>query len=466
MESNILYQLKGQKAMFLLFIFAFLIRLIFLFSFSAKNVYTDAVMYHNYAVNIALNNGYTDALVPPYDLNFFREPGNVYFIAAAYKTANFFGVELKHINPQIDKTGQGEIRNYHPEIYWARMFFALLEAISVIFLFKTLKKITSDANAFIVAFIYALFYPAFFFLATLMRESLLTSILIILNYFFVSFISDKKMYQLIIVGFLLGICILVFQAMVVLSIVLVSYLFIYKTQIRTLLKETLVLALICIITISPWLTKTYNYYSNIFVLKTFGVSLTTEMGSCMSEARMLEYCKGMSKKELNSYLSYLYELPSNKQFQYSIDGTFKLQRDSLRSILSKNQNYTFDKKLNFKLNQYQTAVSYFICPNYFSGIISSKLIHDASTVMKIIYIIPYVVLFLICILGVCGVFINFKLLMPYMSIHWTFMLFLLFIPGFGSEGRRFLPMFTLWIPAFVFLLQRVLYKFNSINKTK
>ena len=456
----------GPKAIFLLFIIALLIRTIFLFTYSAKNVYTDAVMYHNYAVNIAAGNGFTDAIEAPYDLNFFREPGNVYFIATAYNIASLCGVEIKHIDPENDKTGHDRIRNYHPEIYWARILFALLEAISVVFFYKTLKRITSDANAFIIALIYAFFYPAFFFVATLMRESLLTGTLIILNYYFVSYIFDRKTYQLIIVGILLGICILVFQAMVVLSILLVTYLFIYKIQFSGFIKESLLLAFICIITISPWMIKIYNYHSDIRVLKTFGVSLTTEMSGCMTEARMLECCKGMSKSELNDYLSYLYELPSNKQFQYSFDGTFKAQRDSLRSTLSKNPNYTFANRMKFKLLQYKTAVSYFICPNYFSGIISSKLINDAAGVLKIIYIVPYIMLFLMCILGVFGVFANFKQLLPYISIYWVFLILLLLMPWFGSEGRRFLPMFTLWLPAFVLQVQSIINKLKSTNKTK
>ena len=48
-----------------------------------------------------------------------------------------------------------------------------------------------------------------------------------------------------------------------------SYLFIYKIQFSGFIKESLLLAFICIITISPWMIKIYNYHSDIRVLKTF-----------------------------------------------------------------------------------------------------------------------------------------------------------------------------------------------------
>jgi hypothetical protein len=455
---------KKQYLVTLLFIVALFFRLSIAFLYDIKQVYTDAVMYHNYGVNIARGNGFSANVTAPFTTNFIREPGNNYFIGLAYKVSSFFGVPPTFIDPAKDKLPDYMITTVHPEIYWARAFYAVLEAIALVFFFLTLALFFKIRHAFYISLIFALFYPASFFVATLLRESLLTSILIILNFNFAAYLKKEKNIYLVYIGLLLGLSILVFQAMALLGGVICIYLFIlYRKKLAVAVKKTAIVGFICVTTIVPWLIRAYNYYPDIRVVKTFGTSLTLEMSGCMAAAFQLNGLGVMDEKALSKYLTGLYQLPSDQQFHFSIDGTFNRQTDSLQKILNDLPANTFQHRTSYKMKQYLIAFKYFLCPSYFSGVINTEKINNANNMRKLFYILPYTFLFLLVFLGLIGVFIYRNDFFP-MSLIYIFLFLLILInPFLGSEGRRMLPMFSLWVAGAYFFVIGFIFKKKLTN---
>jgi hypothetical protein len=454
--------MKNKYFILTLIIVSTVVRLLIVFSFSPKRISIDSVMYHNYAVNIVRGNGYTAAVSEPFSENFFREPGNNYFIALAYKMSTFFQNEIDYIIPGEGRISDDYINAYRPEIYWARLLFALLELIAIIFFYKTLSLFLTRKNAFIISLIFSLFYPSFYFVVTLLRESLITSVFIILNYWVLKYLNTNKVKYLIVVGVLLGLLILTFQAMVVVSLVLVAIIYINnKKDFVKVIKHTAIVAILSLLTIAPWMNKIYNYYPDIRVFKTFGVSLTMEMSSCMTNARLLKHFGHITKEELNSYLNGLYSLDSHTQFENSINDKFKNQADSLHQTLIHLDNYSISKKYSYFAKEYLGSLLHFICPNYFTGIISIQKMKEAGILLKIIYVSMYLILFFICISGFVGVIYNYRIFKPFVFLYFSFVILLIIIPGFGAEGRRFLPMFSLWIPSSYLLIRSMIIYMKS-----
>ena len=169
-----------KKKLGLLFLTAFVVRAIFCLSYNINELYPDAAGYHMYAVNL-INNGYFSPLESPTEDVFFREPATVYILKAAYQVASFFGVDVLPISDySIEKYA---VLEYHPEFYWGRLAFAFIDSISICFFFLTLLYFTTEKKATIVTVIYLLFFPCFFYLQTLLRDSFQVSLLLILNYF-------------------------------------------------------------------------------------------------------------------------------------------------------------------------------------------------------------------------------------------------------------------------------------------
>lgn len=65
-----------------------------------------------------------------------------------------------------------------------------------------------------------------FFLATLLRDSLQVSLLLILNYFFVRYLFKDSRFSLLIVGVLLGIAILTLKALAVIGLGIIVFMFV------------------------------------------------------------------------------------------------------------------------------------------------------------------------------------------------------------------------------------------------
>ncbi|MFT0290925.1 glycosyltransferase family 39 protein [Bacteroides thetaiotaomicron] len=69
-------------------------------------------------------------------------------------------------------------------------------------------------------------FHAFFFLQTLLRDSLQVSLLLILNYFFVRYLFKDSRFSLLIVGVLLGIAILTLKALAVIGLGIIVFMFV------------------------------------------------------------------------------------------------------------------------------------------------------------------------------------------------------------------------------------------------
>lgn len=119
-----------MKKLILLFLAAFFVRVIFCLSYDINELYPDVTAYHTYALNL-IENGYFSPLQSPTEDSFFREPVGPYILKAAYQIASFFSINASPIFGY--SMTEYAVLECHPEFFWARLLFSLIDSVSVCF---------------------------------------------------------------------------------------------------------------------------------------------------------------------------------------------------------------------------------------------------------------------------------------------------------------------------------------------
>ncbi len=92
--------------------------------------------------------------------------------------------------------------------------------------------------------------------------------------------------------------------------------------------------LIMIITVLPWLIRSYNSYPDLRILESFGTSLTPEYRNYMGAVSKATYYGLISKEQADSLEVVNFgNLSENKRFKVSLDGTLTRKKDSINSLI-------------------------------------------------------------------------------------------------------------------------------------
>lgn len=423
-----------KKKLILLFLLACVVRIVFCLSYDVYELYPDVKGYHMYAVNLIENGHYSYLQSPTADL-FFREPAGIYVLKMAYQIASVFGIEASPILGYSME--ECSVLEYHPEFYWGRIIFSLIDSLSVCFFFLTLLFFTTQRRAFIIACIYLLFFPLFFYLQTLLRDSFQVSLLLILNYFFVRYLFKGDRIALTLVGVLLGVAILTLKALAFIGLVIVAYIFIiHRKSIKRVFIDTTLVTVVSLLTITPWMIRVYNYYPDVKVVKELGTSLTYDLNEYCTSLRVLRFAGLIPVDESEEILVNTWGMDSKDQFTFSFNKEFEQKTDSIYSLMG-DMKQKYIKR--YRINSYRKAMENLLYPNALWGISSTSFVRQLNTFVSPVF-------FLMGMLGFVGLIFFFKKYWKGLMVYLSFIIILCFVPSFGDEGRRLLLFYSLWIP--------------------
>ncbi len=440
-----------------LFAIALIVRVIIAFSFNIHELAPDATGYHTYAVNLQKFNIHSNRAESPLTENFFREPGNNYFISYAYQIADWMGASVSYISKQ--EYVNGSIETQHSEFYFARLLYALLESIALIFFYKTLRYKLSSSTSFWISLVFALFVPYAFFVTTLLRDPLLSSLLLILNYYLVSYLEQGKRSSIIVSAIITGVLILVFQVMVLLLLfvpvfVVVIQCFTLKSILNSVLYSSVALMLIL-----PWMYKVYNYYPDARIVKSVGTSFTMELNNCVKSSRELAFFGGITPEKANNFNRSLWQLSSAEQFEKSFNGEFYRMSQDMQNRLNKQPSFTPMNYFKYKAGIYYASLKSLFCPYDF---LLTQQINKSEGALSLIFRMLY---YLMILLGVIGFFMFLMHIKRFLKMSFIFLFFcfiLMIMPGMGNEGRRLLPVFPYLLLGISLFVNGVFEKY--INK--
>lgn len=423
-----------RKELILLFLSACFVRIIFCISYDVYELYPDVKGYHMYAVNL-MENGYYSYLPSPTDDLFFREPAGIYVLKMAYQIASAFGVEASPILNYSMETCS--VLEYHPEFYWGRIMFSLIDSLSVCFFFLTLAFFTTKRRAFIIACIYLCFFPLFFYLQTLLRDSFQVSLLLILNYFFVRYLFKGERVALIFAGLLLGVAILTLKALAFIGLGIVAYIFIiHRKSIKRAFIDTILVTVVSLLTITPWMIRVYQYYPDVKVIKELGTSLTYDLNEYCTSLRVLRFAGLIPVDESEEILVNTWGLDSKDQFAFSFNKEFQLKTDSIYSLMGDKKQKYVNK---YRIDSYKKTIENLLYPNTLWGISSTSFVREMNTFVSPIF-------YLMGVLGFIGFIFFFRTYWKGLMVYLSLIIMLCFVPSFGDEGRRLLIFYSLWIP--------------------
>lgn len=433
-----------KKNLFLIFGVAFAVRAFFCLSYNIDELYPDVIGYHMYAFNL-IDNGYYSPLPSPVGDTFFREPVGPYILKIAYQIASFFGVDISPIsNYSFTKYA---VLEYHPEFYWGRLMFSLIDSVSICCFYLTLLYFTTQKKAMIVTAIYLIYFPCFFFLQTLLRDSFQVSLLLILNYFFVRYLFEMNRLFLLIVGLLLGVAILTLKALAVVGIGIIVFMFIiHRKTLKRFFVDAILVTIVSCLTITPWMVKVYNSYPDLKVFKELGTSLTFDLGEYCTAIRVLRLSELVSVEDSEKMLADTWAMDGSKQFALSFNDTFKQRADSVYSLMGENKEYYI---IRYKLNSYYRAMQNLIYPNNIWGILPTSFVFKLNKFVSPLFI-------LIGAFGFLGFLVYFRTYWKGLMVYSSLMVTLIFLPSFGDEGRRLLLFYSVWIPFSLLLIGKIM----------
>lgn len=223
-----------NRNIFLLLIFALIVRLYFVFIYPQFPVLADAKRYDVLGWNLASGNGFVNETG---ESELGRGPGYPFFLAVIYKV---FG------------------HSYH----YARFFQVLFSMCTLLLIFLLAKDAFGKNTAFL-SLIIASFYPPFLsYSGILYAETLFTFFIVLSSYLLLLGIRQKKWWIYILLGVASGCAVLVRSEFILLFLCFFALTIIYS---RENLNKFIYAALIAALVIAPWTIRNYKV-SGRFVL--------------------------------------------------------------------------------------------------------------------------------------------------------------------------------------------------------
>jgi hypothetical protein len=435
---------RGSKFQYCIYIFviAFVFRVFIINFYHTDTIAPDGTGYHEITYNYCEGLGYSLHEGEKY---FFREPGYPIFLSLSFKISKLFGNKTEHLS--IDK--DYKILNNAPEITIAKYLQALLDSFACVLFFLLISNILKNKYASLIAISFCFYYPYAIHVTDILRETLQSFLALGMCYALLRyFIFDKTKY-LIVTGVLWGLLNLIFQVSLILAISIPIFILIYKKNFIKAIRPSIIVVVVMLLTVSPWLIRSYNCYPDVRILKSFGTSLTPEYRNYYGSLEKAAYYGFVSENQMDSiFRSDLVNVSESIRFHHSWDGTIAQKTDSINTLV----NEPFISKR--KIKQYSISFYKAWFPTKIVDI-STKVFIKNRPLLAIILILPVLVISLFAFLGLIKYYPKF------FNIN---IVFTTFIPLFfilGTEYRRMLPVLP-----FIFLygMMGIIYFYNKCFK--
>ncbi|HCT29685.1 MAG TPA: hypothetical protein DIW31_02880 [Bacteroidales bacterium] len=443
--------------------FIFIISIIFYISIAlfvnTPFIGSDGRSYQRMAVNIAEGNGFSNSIAPPFEKQFFREPGYPCFFSIACSVNKLLGntnvaLEYKDDNP-------GYYEGSHPEIIILRILQAILASLTVLFFYKTLLFFLDPILSAIISFLFIFYLPFAIFVTFPQREILVTAILTFMGFLFIrSATSNKNLWFDILFGILAAVLVLTLQAYVfILPFFLIAHIVISKSFKKSAISATII-AGVFLLGVTPWIYRAYNEVNDLRVIKSFGVSYTYEYKK-FHDANAKAYYADLDGNAAfyKSKIVESYNESGKIMFEKSYNGFYTKYADSLNNVINQKALSSNFDWLKFKVKSivqinFRKAFFWPFWKPDFRKNISTILSEDSRLSIQIALAIGFFIGF-IALFGIILFIKKTWYFLPVFTFHF------LMIPLMADEGRRVLPFLPF---IFMFFVLSSIYLYYSIRK--
>lgn len=197
-------------------------------------IQADAVEYHQIALNLVQENGFSHQVDPPYKPNIRRTPLYPYFVAIHYA---LFG-----IMPFLILLTQ-----------------LIIGSITCVFTYQVGKLLFNENTALLASGLMAFHLPNVFYSNLLLTETLFTFLFILHSFSLIKFLKDGKLWTLVLSSIAIGLATLcrpISMFFPVISGILIV-LFFYKNR-RLIISYNMILGAIFILMLFPWLIRNHS----------------------------------------------------------------------------------------------------------------------------------------------------------------------------------------------------------------
>ena len=451
---------SNKKVITLLFLVSITLRVILINTYNQKKIPPDGTGYHTIAVNIVKGDGYSNSVSKPFEPYFFREPGYPVFISIIYKVYSFLGGDVNYLKGYKPHT-YSYIES-HEEIDFVKYSQALLDSVTYVVFFLALLLVFKREYAFLISLTLTLYFPIAIQVSYVLRESLQMFESMVLVYAFMKYIDSGKFKWLIIFSVFSAFLVLTFQAFIIIPFFLFLFLLIYYKKLLRSIKLVFAVILIMFLVVSPWLLRSYLYYPNWRVLKSFGTTLTMEYQSYIGALNKAKYYKYISEEDFHNILmtSYINITPKEK-FEVSFNNRLTHKADSINNmikepIVSKRKaNVVVENFINSWFHRFAVSELGEVSKQKSKFKVFGRELNSAR------YLLSLLLGFIVGISGIVGLILTYRKIYPLLLVF-TMYLSVFFI--LGSESRRMYPiqpfivMFALL--TFVIIYLRFVYKKN------
>lgn len=422
---------------------------------------SDGRSYQRMAVNIAEGNGYSANPEPPFERQFFREPGYPFFFSLACTLNKMAG--NRNLSLTYKDSSPGYYEDPHNEILILRILQAILASLSIYLFYKTLLFFLRPSYAGLIAFLFVFYLPFSIFITFPQREILVTTILTGMGYLFLKSATARKSFCIdIAFGLLSAALVLTLQAYIfILPVFLISHVVITKNLRKTILSLAII-GFVFILGVAPWAYRGYlEAGHNLKALKTFGNSYTYEFKKFHDTNAKAYKLNLDGKGEL--FIQKIiagYGEPGKVMFEKSFNGYYVNYADSLNKRISSGALTSRSDWIKFKskeilLVNFRKAFLWPIVKPDYRKSISTNLNDVANKVMVLSLAIGFIIA-LLALLGILKFFGRTWFYLPVFVFH------LLMIPFMADEGRRVLP----FLPFFFMFFLLGAGSFSIIIKSK
>lgn len=460
---NVLNNILNNKkiCLIILFLTALTLRVSLINIYNQNKIFPDGTGYHRLAVNLVKGNGYSNSSSAPFIQYYFREPGYPVFLAIIYKIYTIFGGQPESINDY--NLSNYSYTDIHNEITLVKYFQAVLDSITLLIFYLSLLLIFKKKFAFFIVFILALYYPLAIHVTYILRETLQAFLSMVMVYSFMNFLFLRKYKWLILFSVFWAFSNLTFQVSIILALFLFIFLLIYSKKIWYSVKVCFITGVIMLLVSSPWLIRTYNYYPDWRIIKSFGTSFTPEYRSYISALFKANYYSYISDEEFHKILMDEYiNVPAKEKFNMSFNGKLKFKVDSINKFA--NEPFISKRKVIkvmkcFKNSWFSKFIIYEIGwkeTKYKFKIFGIKI----NNIKKLIEI---TLSFIIGLLSITGMIFYYRRIYPLLLIF-TMYISVFFI--IGTENRRMLPAQPFILMFSILAIFFIYFRFIKKNKTK
>lgn len=459
-------KILGSKHVFVIIIFlaAFAFRLILINTTNQSKISPDGTGYHTVAVNLVKGNGYSNSSSVPFEKYFFREPGYPVLISCVYKIFEILGGDPDYLDDY--NLSNYSYTNPHLEIKLLKYFQAFIASFTIVFFYLSLLLFFKRKYAFLIALVIALYFPIAVSVTYVLRETLQAFFSMLMVYSFIKFLFSKKYKWIILFAVFWAFSNLTFQFSLIMGIFLFIFLLIYSKKLGYSIKISIIASIVMFLVSSPWLIKSYNYYPDWKIIKSYGTSMTFEYRSLIGAVMKAQYYSYITDEDFDNILRIGYiDIPEKEKFEKSFNGEIVSTADSINKLIDepfiskRKANKTRKAFLNSwfqRINLNEIGEHSHISPQYnIFGFNIYSINHLTFTLLSIV----------IGLLGLFGFVLFFHRIYPLLLVFTMYMSLFFVI---GTESRRMLPaqpfiiMFSILA---IFILYFWLFKKESLKNS-